>query len=66
MLSQVFNKGSFNRRLLYQCIQETMCEFELASDASDKLDSEYKFWKSVLYFLVAFATFVYLATAQIF
>ena len=65
MLSKTFNKATFNRRMLYQCIQETMCEFEISSDSEDKLESEYRFWTSVLYFLVVFASFVYLTTAQL-
>ena len=63
MMGKVFNKGNFNRRLLYQCIQETMTEFENASEIEDKLEKEYNFWKRNVIILLILALIVYLTTS---
>ena len=36
MMSKCFNKGNFNRRVLYSCIQEVMTEFEAFSEHNSK------------------------------
>ena len=63
MMGKIFNKGNFNRRILYQCIQETMTEFETASDVEDKLEKEYTFWKRNVIFLLILALIVYMSTS---
>ena len=66
MISKCFNKGNFNRRLLYQCIQEVMLDHEKAADSSDKTDSELAFWKHSLFCSILLAIIVYLTTSQSF
>jgi tetratricopeptide (TPR) repeat protein len=62
MITKCFNKGSYNKRLLYACIQESINEFENKSVVQDKLEIEYQFWKRNLIFVLFLAVVVYLCT----
>ncbi|OMJ96332.1 hypothetical protein SteCoe_68 [Stentor coeruleus] len=66
LISKCFNKGNFNRKLLYQCIQEVMNDYEEVTEIQDKADEEYTFWMRSVICSVILAIIVYLTTAQSF
>lgn len=54
-VSKIFNKGTFNKRLLYECIQMTMSDYEEKVEVQDKTDKELQFWQRNLVACLVFA-----------
>jgi hypothetical protein len=65
-MSKIFNKGNFNRKLLYQCIQEVMNEYEEVVEIQDKADEEYVFWMRSAVCSIILAIIVYLTASPSF
>ena len=56
LISKTFNKGKFNKGIVYNCIQEAMNEYESAKPDSDaKLDEELSFWNKSLVIILVFS-----------
>ena len=64
LISKIFNQGSFNKRLLYECIQVTMAEYEQKVEVKDKTDLELQFWQRNLMACVVFAVIAFLMSAS--
>jgi hypothetical protein len=63
-ITKVFNQGSFNKRLLYDCIQQAMSEFEQKVEVKDKTDLELQFWQRNLVACVVFAVIAFFMSAS--
>lgn len=66
LMSKIFNKGNFNRKLLYQCIQEVMNKYEEVAEIQDKADEEYAFWMRSVVCSIILAIIVYLTATPSF
>ena len=64
LISKIFNQGSFNKRLLYECIQVAMVEFEQKVESKDQTDLELQFWHRNLVACVVFAIIAFLMSAS--
>jgi len=62
LVSRIFNQGTFNKRLLYECIQIAMTDYEQKIEVQDKTDLELQFWQRNLMACLIFAVLaIYMA-----
>ena len=62
LVSKIFNQGTFNKRLLYECIQIAMLDYERKVEVQDKTDLELQFWQRNLIACLIFAVLaIYMA-----